>query len=393
VRVNRRSLVAILAVAIAATAGLVAGCGSGLPGNAVAKVGQVYIEKAAFTQQLDSYTSQNGITMESNPADYKAAAVGVLENLIQNQLAAQKAPALGVAVTDDDVQAEIDSTVSYSFDGDLAAFVSRLAEDSVTLDDYRKLLKGSDSFLTQKVREQVTKDVAPPTDEQVEAYYEDNKASFLTKKAYDARHILLTVDARLMRESTTTTAAADSTTTSGSTTTSEATATTAQSTTTSGSTTTTGFSDLAWSKALVTAAEVRLDLLAGGSWSRLAKLYSDDSATKDSGGELGSISQGDLAAAFGQEFENALLALQLDQISEPVKTENGYHIIQVTRITESRQQTLDEAKASIVASLFDDAKWAAWMQWVEDAKLELGVTYRDDLRPTTTQAPTTTAKP
>lgn len=60
-------------------------------------------------------------------------------------------------------------------------------------------------------------------------------------------------------------------------------------------------------------------------WNRLAKDRSDDPGSKDSGGELGFASHGQ----FVREFEDAARALPIGQISDPVKSQFGYHVIQV----------------------------------------------------------------
>lgn len=133
--------------------------------------------------------------------------------------------------------------------------------------------------------------------------------------------------------------------------------------------------------ALATANEVRDKLVDGGDWTALASQYSNDTYTKDSGGELGPVARGDMV----QEFEDAVFSLAVGEISQPIKTDYGYHVIEVTAITEARQQTLDEVKESIKATLLDQAKLETWTQWVEGMKAQVGVViYRDDLATTTT---------
>ena len=60
-------------------------------------------------------------------------------------------------------------------------------------------------------------------------------------------------------------------------------------------------------------------------WNKLAKESSDDPGSKDSGGELGWVGKGQ----FVKEFEDAATALAIGQVSDPVKSQFGYHIIQV----------------------------------------------------------------
>jgi foldase protein PrsA len=372
-------------LAIVAVAGFMAACG-GLPGSAVAKVGDVYyIDSAKFTAQVDDYAAQYSVNKETDPESYKALAASVLDSLVSTELAVQKAPSLDISVTAAEIQSKVDAIVTDYYSGDQSALVTDLATQSMTMDDLKKQV--ADYLLSGLVHDQVVKDVAAPTEAEMAAYYEANKASFLTEQSVDARHILVPVDGKVVQSS-----AATTTTTAASTT--ETTGTTA----TSASTTTTTLSDLAWAKALATAAQVRAELLAGGSWSRLAAKFSGDKDTKNSGGSLGTLLQGALVDTLGQEFDTTLFSLELNQISEPVKTANGYEIIQVTKVTEPQQKTLAESKADIEAILLTEAQDKAWLAFLDKVKLEIRVVYREDMRPTTTTTTTagettTTVKP
>ncbi|WP_099157338.1 peptidylprolyl isomerase [Virgibacillus ndiopensis] len=75
-----------------------------------------------------------------------------------------------------------------------------------------------------------------------------------------------------------------------------------------------------------TAKEVKKKLDEGGDFAKLAKEYSTDTATAKDGGKLGYFSAGKMDPA----FEDAAYNLEVGKISEPVKSEFGYHIIKVT---------------------------------------------------------------
>ncbi len=79
------------------------------------------------------------------------------------------------------------------------------------------------------------------------------------------------------------------------------------------------------SKALKQAKDIKKELDAGGDFSELAMKHSEDTASAKMGGDLGYFIRGWMVPA----FEKSAFALPIGQVSEPVETEFGYHIIMV----------------------------------------------------------------
>lgn len=73
------------------------------------------------------------------------------------------------------------------------------------------------------------------------------------------------------------------------------------------------------------AKSIRQKLVNGGNFAALAKQYSIDTGTKDKGGDLGWFGKGVMDPA----FEKAAFSLKVGEISQPVKSSFGYHIIEV----------------------------------------------------------------
>ncbi|HDR7351869.1 Foldase protein PrsA [Bacillus cereus] len=93
------------------------------------------------------------------------------------------------------------------------------------------------------------------------------------------------------------------------------------------------------------AKEIKKKLDAGASFEELAKQESQDLLSKDKGGDLGYFNSGRMAP----EFETAAYKLKVGQISNPVKSPNGYHIIKLT--DKKDLQPYDEVKDSIRKNL------------------------------------------
>ena len=100
------------------------------------------------------------------------------------------------------------------------------------------------------------------------------------------------------------------------------------------------------------AVKVLQELKGGGDFAELAKRYSDD-PNKGKGGDLGFFSKGQMV----KQFEDAAFALKEGELSEPVRTPFGYHIIKVEKIEDERTKALSEVRDDIVKILKDgDAK-------------------------------------
>ena len=82
----------------------------------------------------------------------------------------------------------------------------------------------------------------------------------------------------------------------------------------------------------------------GADFAELARQFSEDDGTKEVGGDLGSIARGQMVP----EFEGAAFALEQDEISEPVSSMFGVHIIKATEKTGGTSQPLDEVREDII---------------------------------------------
>lgn len=92
-----------------------------------------------------------------------------------------------------------------------------------------------------------------------------------------------------------------------------------------------------------TAKEVKAKLDKGGDFAKLAKEHSTDTAANEQGGDLGTISIDD--PQMDETFKKAAFKLKKDEISDPVETQFGWHIIQVTDIKEKKdKKSFDKVK-------------------------------------------------
>jgi len=160
------------------------------------------------------------------------------------------------------------------------------------------------SLLAQEYMKRKFSSIEKVTNKEVESYYNTHKSEFINPSMVKAQHILVKVDAK--------------------------TATPAE---------------IAVAEAK--AASIKKELEGGADFSKLAEKHSDDPGSKSRGGDLGFFTKEQMVP----EFSKAAFSLKKGEISQPVKSTFGFHIIKVTDIREEKQMSLEESAPSIQALL------------------------------------------
>jgi parvulin-like peptidyl-prolyl isomerase len=119
----------------------------------------------------------------------------------------------------------------------------------------------------------------------------------------------------------------------------------------------------------VLAAETKIDDLAarvkkGESFEALARQYSDDPNAKDTAGDLDYFSRERIMP----EFADAAFKLKVGEVSAPVRTQFGFHLIKLTDRKPAHVATLDEARDQIAVFLQDEKRRTAITKAVQDLK-------------------------
>ncbi len=126
--------------------------------------------------------------------------------------------------------------------------------------------------------------------------------------------------------------------------------------------------DLTEEEALAKTAELRQRIAGGEDFAAVAKAESDDTGSGAQGGDLGSFGRGQMV----EVFDNAVFTQPVGEISQPVKSPFGYHLIQVQKRS---AKTLDEMKPQIEKTLAPEGAQQAITAIKSAAKSSLADSY------------------
>lgn len=256
--------------------------------DAVAMVNGEAISKDELYEQMES--------------QYGAATV---EQLIADKIVAVEAKKKKIAITDKELNNQVED-LKESYGGE-EVFSQVLQSNNTTLAVIKQDLK---NYLTIK---ELLEPQIEISDEEMQTYFDENKASFGTAEQVKASHILVADETK--------------------------------------------------------ANEIKQKLDAGEDFAALAKEFSTDDASKENGGELGFFPKGSMVA----EFEDVAFTLAIDQISDPVKSEYGYHIIKVEDKKAAKEANFDESKAVIKETMIEQKINTEYPTWLEEKKKDYDI--------------------
>ena len=318
---SARTLFALLVAALALVATACGGSDS-VPAGAVAVVNGTEISKSQLDEYMDlskkGYERTNQAFPKAGTPEYQNLQARNLAYLVELVQLQQAADDLDVKVTEADIDKLENETIKSKFDGDRAEYEKALKKAGYTAEQYRKTAY-TYAVLSSKIFDAVTKDVEV-TDQDILEFYAANQSQYGTPESRDVRHILIAE-----KKSD-------------------------------------GSVDFAASKEK--ADEVYADIEGGADFAALAKQLSADPGSAKVGGKL-TITRGQTVP----EFDKTAFELSTNEVSKPVKTTYGYHIIEPLSDTKKATvQPFDKVKASIKTTLLQQKRNEAIQAWVEDQK-------------------------
>ncbi|MCX7674379.1 MAG: SurA N-terminal domain-containing protein [Bdellovibrionaceae bacterium] len=99
--------------------------------------------------------------------------------------------------------------------------------------------------------------------------------------------------------------------------------------------------------------KIRSELKDGRSFAELAKKYSEDEGSKAKGGDLGSFARGTMVP----EFENYAFSAPKGQVSEPIKTMFGWHLIEVLEKIPAKEARLADVQSKLLGEVWAESEY------------------------------------
>jgi foldase protein PrsA len=323
-----RKLLPVLLLALVAV--LAAACGSdeeakSVPAGAVALVGDQPIQKAdldrLLAQAKKNYEAQKQDFPEVGTPEYETLKSTLLKGLVQQSQWEQAGAKMGVTVSDKEVDTRLEALKQQYFKGDDEKFQAQLDKDGLTVEQIRDQLRAR--MLSDKIYKSVI-DKVKVTDAEIKAYYDNHKAQYMQPESREVRHIVV--------------------------------------------------------KKKALADELYAKLKNGADFAQLARKYTQDEASKADGGNFTAYKGKTV-----EPFDKFVFAAKKGDLSKPIKTEFGWHVIEVlSEVKPAATQPFAEAKGTISPTLLQQQQNQALKAWVTDAQSKYEVTYAAGYAPAST---------
>jgi foldase protein PrsA len=309
--------VSALLLALVAVLALVACGGSSssedVPPGAIAVVGDKTVTKADFDALMEQQKKSAESKSQTFPAvgtpEYEAVKATVVKGLVEQREWELEGDAMGIKVTDDEIAAQLKQLKQQFFQGDEQKYQAELAKQGLTDAQVREELRTR--ILSNKIFAAVTKNVNV-TETDIANYYKQNSANYQQPESREVRHILV--------------------------------------------------------KSQAQAEDLYNRIKAGADFAALAKKYTQDQASKADGGKFTAFKGRTVAP-----FDKFVFSAKTGDLSQPIKTQFGWHIIEVLSAVKPASETpLSQVHDSIKTTLTQQKQNTAMKNWIANLKTKYG---------------------
>jgi parvulin-like peptidyl-prolyl isomerase len=333
------SLLAVLALGLS-----VAGCGGGggasadLSSSDVAVVGDQAISKTQFEDLMStaqaSFQQQGRKFPKQGTSEYAALKSQAVTLLVQQAEREEKAKDLGITITDKQIDARLAQIKKQYFKGNESTYKTQLKKQGLSEEQVRAEIKAQ--LISEALFKKVTTDVKV-SDSDVHAYYVAHASEYQQPESRQVRHILV--------------------------------------------------------KKKALADSVYSQLKGGADFAKLAKKYSLDTVSAAQGGNYEAVKGRSVPP-----FDKVAFALKTNEISKPVKTQYGWHVIQALTAVKPAGKTPEKQVAAQIRQQLLQTKrndavnsWATGLQkdYCKGSQIKYQTGFQPSPDPCTTPATTT----
>lgn len=266
----------------------------------VAKINDEVILLSEFNRRADQIIKEYEKILTGPDKENKLKEIqrDILEQMIDEKLILQKAKKERVHIADAEIDKGIDE-IRDRFESEVA-FQNELSRQGATGSEFRENV-AKQLKVIKLINQEVKSKIAPPTEEEAKKYYEENEEEMMSPEQVRARHILIKTSEDISQE----------------------------------------------------AAKKKINEIYDtvvknpDKFSANAEKYSEGPSGKR-GGDLGYFARGNMV----KEFEDVAFKIEVGEISKPVKTRFGYHIIKVVGKKSSEKRMFEEVKDRLKNMLF-----------------------------------------
>ena len=233
---------------------------------------------------------------------------GILVNTVDEMLLVQRGKELGYRVSDEQYKQILDNLKTQNKIENDEQLTAALKQENMTMADLRKNLEKT--VIVQRVQQAEVFGRVAVTDDEARKYYDAHMTEFTTPASVMLREILVSV-----------------------------------------STNGRGINVAADDAAKAKAEDIRKQIVAGEPFEKAASEMSD-SASKSNGGLIGPLNVSDLSP----DFRKIVEALKPGEMTQPIRTQRGYQILQLDSITPTKVLDFDKAREQISERVFTDKR-------------------------------------
>jgi parvulin-like peptidyl-prolyl isomerase len=296
---------------------LVAGCGGGssakLQSDDVAVVGNQHVKKIDFDALMEqaklSYTQQGRAFPKVGTSGYETIKGQAVTLLVQQAERAEKAPSLGVKITDKQITQRLNQIKKQYFQGSEKKYQAQLKKEHLTDQQVRDDIRAQ--LISEQIQTKLTSKVTV-SNKEIHDYYVAHKSLYLRPPSRDVRHILVK------------------------------------------------------SKSLAQSLYNQLKSAPDSKWCTLAKKYSQDPGSKDNCGKL-TVTKGETVPAFNTVAFTAPTHVVHTPVHDP---HYGYFVIEPLSAVKPASTTPESQEASTIRQqLLQQKKNDALTKWAHDLQV------------------------